>query len=96
MRVLLGEPAGWYLLEDNGELYLDVNCNQSAVGFDILARLDPAERAAFAERGRAFAAELAEQIAYSPRTHWPRNITGPLTDQVTEAILAYQQETGRL
>jgi hypothetical protein len=66
------------------------------VGFGILARLDPAERAAFAERGRAFAAELAEQIAYSPRTHWPRNITGPLTDQVTEAILAYQQETGRL
>ena len=96
MRVLLCQPAGWYLLEDNGELYLDVNCNQSAVGFDILARLDPAERAAFAERGRAFAAELAEQIAYSPRTHWPRNITGPLTDQVTEAILAYQQETGRL
>jgi hypothetical protein len=94
--VLLCQPAGWYLLEDNGELYLDVNCNQSAVGFDILARLDPAERAAFAERGRAFAAELAEQIAYSPRTHWPRNITGPLTDQVTEAILAYQQETGRL
>ncbi len=68
MRVLLGEPAGWYLLEDNGELYLDVNCNQSAVGFGITVRLDPAERAAFAERGRAFAAELAEQIAYSPRT----------------------------
>ena len=94
MRVLLCQPAGWYLLEDNGELYLDVNCNLSAVGFDILARLDPAERAAFAERGRAFAAELAEQIAYSPRTHWPRNITGPLTDQVTEAIMAHLRDTG--
>ena len=38
MRVLLGEPAGWYLLEDNGELYLDVNVsNQSAVGYGITA-----------------------------------------------------------
>ena len=94
MRVLLGEPAGWYLLEDSGELYLDVNCNQSAVGFDIIVRLDPAERAAFAGRGRAFAAGLAEQIAYSPRTYWPRNITGPLDSQITEAILAYRRDTG--
>ena len=94
MRVLLGEPAGWYLLEDSGELYLDVNCNQSAVGFDNLARLDPAERAAFAERGRAFAAELAERIAYSPRTYWPRNITGPLQDKIGEAIMTHQRETG--
>jgi hypothetical protein len=94
VRVLLGEPAGWYLLEDNGELYLDVNCNQSAVGFGITVRLDPAERAAFAERGRAFAAGLAEQIAYSPRTYWPRNITGPLDPQITEAILAHQREAG--
>jgi len=94
VRVLLGEPAGWYLLEEDGELYLDVNCNQSAVGFGITVRLDPAERAAFAGRGRAFAAELAEQIAYSPRTYWPRNITGPLAGQVTEAALAYKRETG--
>jgi hypothetical protein len=92
--VLLGEPAGWYLLEDNGELYLDVNCNQSAVGFGITVRLDPAERAAFAGRGLAFAAGLAEQIAYSPRTYWPRNIAGALAGQVTEAIMAYLRETG--
>ena len=92
MRVLLGEPAGWYLLEDNGELYLDVNCNQSAVGFDITVRLDPAERAAFAERGRAFAAGLAGQIAYSPRAYWPRNITGPRQDQIHEAIMSHQRE----
>ena len=94
MRVLLGEPAGWYLLEDNGELYLDVNCNQAAVGFGITVRLDPAERAAFAEQARPFASGLAEQIADSPRTYWPRNITGPLTDQITKAILAHQQTTG--
>ena len=94
MRVLLGEPAGWYLLEDNGELYLDVNCNQSAVGFDITVRLDPAERTAVAERGRAFAAELAGQIAGSPRTYWPRNITGPLQDQIHESITTHQRETG--
>ena len=94
MRVLLGEPAGWYLLEDSGELYLDVNCNQSAVGFDITVRLDPAERAAFAAQGRPFAAGLAEQIAYSPRTYGPRNITGPLQDKIDEAITAQQRETG--
>jgi hypothetical protein len=94
VRVLLGEPAGWYLLEDNGELYLDVNCNQSAVGFDITVRLGPAEQTAFAERGRAFAAELAEQIAYSPSTYWPRNITGPLDAEVHDAIMTHQRGTG--
>ena len=94
MRVLLWQPAGWCLLEDDGELYLDVNCNQSAIGFDILIRLDFAERAGFAERGRAFAAELADQIAYTPRTYKPRNLTGPLDDQVHEAIMAHQRETG--
>jgi len=94
VRVLLGEPAGWYLLEDGGELYLDVNCNQSAVGFDITVRLDPAERAAFAAHGQPFAAGLAEKIAYSPRAHWPRNITGPLQGKITDAIMTYQQETG--
>ena len=93
MRVLLGEPAGWYLLEASGELYLDVNCNQSAVGFDITVRLGPAERTAFAERGRDFAAELAGQIAYSPRTYWRRNITGPPQSQIHEAIIAHQRET---
>jgi len=94
VRVLLHQPAGWNLLDDDGELYLDVNCNQSAIGFGIMVRLDPAERDAFAGRGRAFAAELAEQIAYSPRAYWPRNITGPLLDKAHEAAMTYQRETG--
>jgi hypothetical protein len=93
--VLLFQHAGWALLEDGGELYLDVNCNQSMVGFDITVRLDPAERAAFAESGRPFVAELAEQIAYTPWEYRPRNLTGsPLNHQITEAILAHKREIG--
>jgi hypothetical protein len=94
MRVLLGQPAGWYLLSDAGQLYLDVNCNYSAFGFSIMIRLDPAEQAAFAERGRAFVDELAEQIAYWSERYRPRNVTDLPDDQVTEAILAYQREHG--
>ena len=94
VRVLHGEPAGWYLLEDAGELYLDVNCSQSAVSFGILIRLDPAEKAGFAAHGRAYAGELAEKIAYSPRTHWPRNVTGPVAGQVHETIMAHLRATG--
>jgi hypothetical protein len=90
---LIGEPAAWYLLSDDGQLYLDVNCNQSAVGFSLLIRLDQAERAAFGQRGRDFADELATRIAYSPAAYRPRNVTG-LADQVTEAILAWQREQG--
>ena len=94
MRVLLGEPAGWYLLEDNGELYLDVNVSNMVVGFGILIRLDPAERAAFAKHGRGFADELAVRIGQSPGTYRKRNLTATLDAQVTEAVLAYQRETG--
>ena len=38
MRVLYGEPAAWYLLEDSGELYLDVNVSNMVVGFSVLIR----------------------------------------------------------
>jgi hypothetical protein len=94
LRTLLGEPAAWYLLSDDGQLYLDVNCTQPAVSYDVLIQLDEAERAAFEERGRDFADELATRIADSPRSYWGRNVTGPVTAFVTEAILAYQRETG--
>jgi hypothetical protein len=94
VRVLLGEPAGWYLLEDNGELFLDVNVSNSAVGYDILLRLDRAERAAFAKHGRGFADELAVRIGQSPDKYRKRNLTGTLDAQVTDAVLAYQRETG--
>ncbi len=94
MRVLLGEPAGWYLLEDNGELYLDVNVSNSAVGYSVLLCLDRAKRAAFAKRGRGFADELAVRIGQSPDKYRKRNITGMLDNQVTEAVVAYRRETG--
>ena len=94
MRVLHGEPAGWYLLEDSGELYLDVNVSNMVVGFSVLILLDRAERAAFAERGRDFADELAIRIGQSPGKYQKRSVTGPLDAQVTEAIVAHRQETG--
>jgi hypothetical protein len=94
VRVLHGEPAGWYLLEDNGELYLDVNVSNMVVGFSVLIRLDRAERAAFAKRGRESADELAVRIGQSPGKYQQRSVTGPLDAQVTEAVLAYQRETG--
>jgi hypothetical protein len=94
VRVLLGEPAGWYLLEDNGELYLDVNVSNMVVGYSILIRLDRAERAAFAKHGRGFADELAVRIGQSPDKYRKRNLTGTLDNQVTEAVVAYRRETG--
>jgi hypothetical protein len=91
---LLCEPAAWYLLDDDGQLYLDVNCNQSAVGYNLLIQLDRDERAAFGQRGRDYADELAERIAQSPRSYWHRNVTGPVQGEVTAAVLAWQREHG--
>jgi len=94
VRVLHGEPAAWYLLEDSGELYLDVNVSNMVVGFSVLIRLDRAERAAFAKRGRDFADELAIRIGQSPGKYQRRSITGALDARVTEAIVAHRREAG--
>ena len=97
MRVLDHEPATWFLLEHDGELILDVNCSHSAASYSFTLRLDPAERAAFADGGHDYLTRLAATIQESApgvlgssSPYSDRNLTRELGQAVTSAVLAWR------
>lgn len=91
MKVVLHEPAAWYLLTGDGRLYVDVNCAQSVVSFSILIQLDDAEQEELRALGRVFLDYFAAKVSYWPRRYQPRAITGPLEVRASEAIAAWRE-----
>jgi hypothetical protein len=86
MNVVDHQPGGWFLLEDAGQHYIDVNCSQSAVGFSLLLRLDDDENAKLRARGRAFADEFAEEVSYRSSRYQSRAIQGAVAAKAHVAI----------
>jgi hypothetical protein len=62
MRVSDHSPQRWFLLEDAGELFLDVNCNHSFVGYDFMIRLSAEEAAEYRAKGKIYLDRLAQEI----------------------------------
>jgi hypothetical protein len=65
MRVIGHEPQGWFLLEEDGSLFLATSCEHSFVGYDFLLQLDTEELRTYEREGRAFISHLATEIQYS-------------------------------
>lgn len=93
MKVLDHEPQWWFLLEDEGVLYLDVNCNHSFIGYEFLLRLDAGEVAKFRAEGRAYISWLAEEIqnsapilASSNSRYKGRDVSHEYSGRVTAAV----------
>lgn len=98
MRVIDHEPQWWFLLEDEGALYLDTNCNHSFIAYDFLLRLDAVELAKFRSEGRASISRLADEIqnsapilAISNSKYKGRDLSRELSSQVTEAVHAWRR-----
>ena len=91
MRVIDHAPHGWFLLEEDGALFLDVNCSHSAVSYNFVLQLDAQERSAYKDEGRAFIGRLATAVQDSgphlstSRFH-ERNMSNAHSDNVTAAI----------
>lgn len=63
MEYLDHEPGGWFLLQQDGVLYLDARYGYSAVIDDsALIRLDETECEAYRLGGRAYLSDLATRI----------------------------------
>ena len=65
MKILDHEPYAWFLLEEDGILYLDAHCSHGPVDYDVLVALNPAETSAYRTEGRAYLNQLAYDIHYS-------------------------------
>lgn len=66
MKYVDHEPATWFLVEEDGILYLDARYSYSAVIDDsALVRLDDAELAAYRAGGHGYLTDLARGIHHS-------------------------------
>lgn len=98
MKLVDQEPQSWFLLEENGALFLDAACDHGAFGYSWLIELNAAERQAYAAQGRAFLFWLAQDIhngvpilEASRSPYKARNRDAALGGRVSEAIRLWRQ-----
>ena len=65
MIALDGEHYSWFLLEENGHLFLDTVCSHSAVDYMFLLEMTQEEAALFGKNGRTYLDDLAQRIRSS-------------------------------
>jgi hypothetical protein len=99
MTVIDHEPQWWFLLEEDGALFLDTNCNHGAVGYDFLLRLSSEEQRRYAHEGRAFISRLATEIQdsapilrISTSRFKGRDVSKDYADKVTKAVESWRAE----
>ena len=98
MKVLDHEPHAWFLLEDEGTLYLDAHCSFSVFDYSVLIALDADETSAYRAKGRPYLDELAERIhnsapaaAISTSPYRSRDLRkGPSAEKASAAIVAWR------
>ncbi|AHE52404.1 hypothetical protein [Sphingomonas sanxanigenens] len=95
MTVVDHAPHHWFLLEQDGHYYLDVNCNHGAVGYSWLIALDAAECRAWRSDGRAAIDRLATAIDHSAPAaqasgspYAARDLSAALGRRVSQAVAA--------
>ncbi|RBO82657.1 hypothetical protein [Marinomonas aquiplantarum] len=92
MNVVEHSPAAWFLLEQDDEYYIDVNCSSGLVGFSVLVQLNGSEKTNYKNQGVEFINGLAEVIADKAELNHPRNIkNNELLNIVHESIMSWKQ-----
>ena len=95
MKVVDYHRAFYFLLELDGEYYIDVNCNHGPVGFSVTVQLNRSEKIHYKNQGSDFSYNLAEVIIKKSDPEHPRNIKDKdLLDLVHESIMQWKQQTG--
>ena len=92
MNVVEHSPAAWFLLEQDDEYYIDVNCSSGLMGFSVLVQLNGSEKTNYKNQGVEFINGLAEVIANKAELNHPRNIKNKeLLNIVDESIMSWKQ-----
>jgi hypothetical protein len=83
-------PHAWFSLRGGEDYYLDVNCDQGAVGFSRLIKLTDEEAEEYRALGRVFLDYLAARVAYWPARYRDRDLSSSLQAEVTEAVANFR------
>lgn len=94
MHVIDHDPGFWFLVKNNEEFFMDVNCNHSFVGYTVLIQFNDEEKKQYQEKGREYLKQLANAIQYSGLTKYQdRKINGEHEQQVYNAIMDFNKKT---
>ncbi len=98
MRVLEHQPNAWFLLEDDCELILDVNCNHSFISYSFSMALNQSEHDQYAEAGVVYLTRLADSIndsapiaVASDSIYKPRKLDDSYSNKITAAITKWRE-----
>jgi hypothetical protein len=101
MDVVDHEPSWWFLLQDGEQLYLDVNCEHSFIGYSMLIALDEQETRTLQREGRGYVDRLAEDINYgapvlrdSTSPYKARDLSRTHGHLVSEAVRRWRSLSG--
>lgn len=101
MHVIDFEPQAWFLLEHEGDLFVDGNYDYSFVGYEFLLKLDLGERARFEKEGRVYIEDLTRKIQDSvpiargsASPYVGRNQANTYGEKVLAAVAAWRSARG--
>lgn len=101
MRIIDSEAQAWFLLEHEGDLFVDGNYNSSFVGYEFLLKLNSDERGRYEKEGRAYIEELTRTIQDSvpiargsASPYVGRNLANAYSEQVLAAVEDWRAERG--
>lgn len=93
MKIIDFAPSFWFLLSDQNNFFMDVNCNYSSIGFSRLIKLNESEIITFQKKGTEYLNSLANDVQFYAFTKYnERNISGEIEKVVYETILKFNQE----
>ena len=91
MEVIDFEDRAWFLLKDDDNYFLDVNCSNSAFGFSLLICLEGEELNYFQKYGHDYIEKLAKEIAYHSNSKYSnRDMSQDYKTIVSEVIKSWK------
>jgi hypothetical protein len=89
MEVVSYGPSFYFLIKDDENYYLDVNCTVRFAGFCMTFELNEEEIALYKKRGESFINELAEKVNRLSNTYQARQLGEEKEKKVNDAIMEW-------
>lgn len=97
MEIIDFEAQFWFLLKQENEYFIDVNCSSSFIGYGRFIKLNDGEIRNYLEKGKVFVTEFANDIQYFglDKKYKERHIEGKLNDLAGKKIIEFNNKNYR-
>jgi len=96
MNVVEHQPYGYFLLEEAGEYYIEVNCEKGVISFSVLVQLNSSEKMHYLQQREKYLVSLATSMSNKADFSHPRNIKDKVfLDKSHKAIMAWKKHNNK-